>query len=204
MEGATEWEGFMTNSKGHLVPVELVSDYDKAKDELIRTMTSKASVIQKNLKDFKLNSLGDLYAFMELAFEKYGAKKRELKNFSLTSFDGSLRIEITVADFLTFDEQLQAAKSLVDECLIEWTKNADSKIISLVNQAFEVDKEGSISPAKVLPLLRLKIDDERWDQAMKAVKESLTIQYSKKYIRFKKRVGIEGKWEPIPLNIADL
>lgn len=197
-------DGFMKNSKGHLVPLEQVSDYDKAKEDLVRSLISKAVPIQETMKDFKVHALGDVYAFMELAFEKYEAKKRELKNFRLTSFDGSFMVEVAVNDFLTFDEQLQAAKSLVDECLTNWTENARPEIRSLVSQAFDVDKEGNVSPAKVLPLLRLEINDDRWNRAMKAVKESLTIQYSKKYIRFKKRTGTEDKWENITLNIAAL
>ncbi|OEU69173.1 MAG: hypothetical protein BA863_03540 [Desulfovibrio sp. S3730MH75] len=197
-------DGFMKNSKGHLVPVEQVSDYDKVKDDLVRALISKAVPIQDTVKDFKDHALGDVYAFMELAFEKYGAKQRELKNFRLKSFDGSLMVEVTVNDFLTFDEQLQAAKSLVDECLTSWTEDARPEIRSFVSQAFDVDKEGNVSPAKILPLMRLEINDDSWNRAMKAVKESLTIQYSKKYIRFKRRIGTEEKWESIILDIAKL
>ena len=195
---------YMKNSKGHLVPLEQVSDYDKEKEELVRRLISKAVPIQETMRDFKVEALGDMYAFMELAFEKYEAKKRELKNFRLTTFDGTLRVEVAVNDFLEFDEQLQAAKSLVDECLIGWTEDARPEVRALVSQAFETDKEGSVSPSKVIPLLRLEIDDADWNTAMKAVKASLTVQYSKKYIRFKRRTGPEGKWENIVLDIAAL
>ncbi|WP_321402647.1 DUF3164 family protein [Maridesulfovibrio sp.] len=195
---------YMKNSKGHLVPVEQVSDYDKERDELVRRLILKAGVHQESLSDFKIESMGDVYAFMELAFEKYGAKKRELKNFRLTTFDGTGRVEVAVNDFLDFDEQLQAAKSLVDDCLIGWTEDARPEIQAVVNQAFETDKEGSVSPSKILPLMRLDIDDKDWNKAMKAVKDSMCVQYSKKYIRFKRRTGPEGKWENIVLDIAAL
>ncbi|WP_415714449.1 DUF3164 family protein [Maridesulfovibrio sp.] len=195
---------YMKNSKGHLVPLEQVSDYDKEKDELVRKLVSKAVPIQQTMKDFKVEAMGDMYAFMELAFEKYGAKKRDLKNFRLTTFDGTERVEVAVNDFLEFDEQLQAAKSLVDECLKGWTVGARPEVQALVNQAFETDKEGSVSPSKIIPLMKLEIDDEGWNTAMKALKASMCVQYSKRYIRFKQRTGPEGKWENIVLDIAAL
>lgn len=196
---------YMKNSKGHLVPVSLVSDYDKAKNDLVCEMIDEAESLQASLKEFKICALGDVVAFMELAFEQYGAKAAGKKgNIQLVSFDGKRKAQLAVSEFLTFDEHLQAAKSLVDECLTEWTEDARPEVQSLVSQAFEVDKEGNVSPARVLPLLRLEIDDDRWKQAMKAIRDSLTVQYSKKYIRFYKRSGLEDKWQPIPLDIAAL
>ncbi|WP_319543188.1 DUF3164 family protein [uncultured Pseudodesulfovibrio sp.] len=196
-------QGYMQNSRGHLIPIEQVSDYDKLKDALVRDLFDDAESLHKVLKEFKVTALGDVVAFMELAFEKYGAKMGGKKgNIQLVSHDGRFRVQLAVAEFLTFDERLQAAKALVDECLTEWTEDARPEIRSLVNQAFEVDKAGNVSPAKVLPLLKLEIDDERWCQAMAAIRDSLTVQHSKKYIRFHRRSGPEDKWESILLDIA--
>jgi Protein of unknown function (DUF3164). len=197
--------GYMANSKGHLVPVEQVPAYDKARDDLVKEMVEEAEHLQAVLKEFKISALGDVVAFMELAFEKYGAKVGGRKgNIQLLSYDGSMRVQLAVAEFLSFDERLQAAKALVDECLTEWTEDARPEIRSLVNQAFEVDKEGNVSPAKVLPLLRLEINDERWHRAMDAIRDSLNVQYSKQYIRFHRRSGPDAKWQAIPLDIAAL
>jgi Protein of unknown function (DUF3164). len=193
----------MVNGKGHLVPVEQVSDYDKAKDDLVRETIDEVESLQAVLKEFKTSILGDMAAFMELASEKYGAKMGGKKgNVQLLSFDGNLRVQLAVAEFLTFDERLQVAKSLVDECLNEWTEDSRPEVRTLVNMAFEVDKQGNVSPSKIQPLLKLEIHDEKWQRAMAAIRDSLTVQYSKQYIRFHRRSGPEGKWESIPLDIA--
>jgi len=196
----------MVNGKGHLVPVEQVSDYDKAKDDLVREAIDEVESLQAVLKEFKTSILGNVAAFMELASEKYGAKKLGGKkgNVQLLSFDGNLRVQLAVAEFLTFDERLQVGKSLVDECLNEWTEDSRPEVRTLVNMAFEVDKQGNVSPSKIQPLLKLEIHDEKWQRAMAAIRDSLTVQYSKQYIRFHRRSGPEGKWESIPLDIAAL
>jgi hypothetical protein len=194
---------YMKNGKGHLVPTEQVSDYDKEKDRLVNDLVNEALSLQASLKEFKLSAIGDITALMELAYEKYEAKLGGPKgNVQILTYDGKFRVQLAVAEFLTFDERLQAAKALVDECLTEWTEDARPEIRALVNQAFEVDKKGNVSPAKVLPLLRLEIDDERWHRAMDAIRDSLTVQYSKKYIRFHQRSGPEDKWTSIPLDMA--
>lgn len=198
-------DGYMENAQGHLVPLEQVSAYDRTRDELVGDIVAGAKELQSEIQGFKLGALGDVTAFMELAMEEYGAKGPGQKgNLQLLSFDGKRRVQVAVADYLTFDERLQAAKALVDECLTEWTEDARPEVRALVNQAFEVDKEGNVSPAKVLPLLKLEISDERWQQAMQAIRDSLTVQYSKKYIRFYERSGPEEKWRAIVLDIAAL
>lgn len=200
--------GCMEDSKGRFIRVEQVSDYEKEKDELVRGLIAKAEEVHDHLKTFKLSTMGDLYAFIELAFEKYDAKKRDVKNFQLKSFDGSLKVTVSVSDFLTFDEKLKAAKSLIDECLTEWAEDARPELQSFIAQAFEVDKEGNVSPSKILPLLKHDIKDKKWKRAMEAVKDSLTVQYSKKYVRFYRRVRDtpedDYKWQAIPLDIAAL
>ncbi len=195
----------MVNGKGHLVPIEQVSEYDKAKDDLVREIMEEAESLQSILQEFKQTALSNVAAFMDLAAEQYGAKIGGKKgNVQLISFDGNIRVQLTVAEFLTFDERLQVAKSLVDECLNEWTEEARPEIKTLVNMAFEVDKQGNVSPSKIQPLLKLEIHDPKWQRAMKAIRDSLTVQYSKQYIRFHRRTGPEGRWEAIPLDIASL
>ncbi|MBC17117.1 MAG: sulfate transporter [Desulfovibrio sp.] len=195
----------MVNGKGHLVPVEQVSDYDKAKNDLVIETIDEVESLQAVLKEFKTAILGNVAAFMEIAAEKYGAKVGGKKgNVQLLSYDGNLRVQLAVAEFLTFDERLQVAKSLVDECLNEWTEDSRPEVRTLVNMAFEVDKQGNVSPSKIQPLLKLEIHDEKWQRAMAAIRDSLTVQYSKQYIRFHRRSGPEGKWESIPLDIAAL
>ncbi|WP_170921467.1 DUF3164 family protein [Desulfovibrio gilichinskyi] len=196
-------EGYMEDSMGRLVRIEHVSEYDKLKDETVNTILERAFQVQQEIKDFKTETMGDFYALMEMAFEKYDAKVGGKKgNAQITSYDGKKKVAIAVNESVTFDERLQVAKSLIDVCLIDWTKDGRTEVKTIVNAAFDVDKEGNISTYKVMSLLKFEINDDRWQRAMKAVRDSLSVLCSKKYIRFYHRTGIESKWQAIPLDIA--
>ncbi|WP_027179889.1 DUF3164 family protein [Maridesulfovibrio bastinii] len=198
-------EGYMEDSQGRLVRMEHVSEYDRLKDETVNTILDRAFQVQREIKDFKTETMGDFYALMEMALEKYDAKVGGKKgNAQITSYDGKKKVAIAVNESVTFDERLQVAKSLIDECLTDWTKDGRTEVKTIVNAAFDVDKEGNISTYKVMSLLKLEINDDRWQRAMKAVRDSLSVLCSKKYIRFYHRTGIEEKWQAIPLDIAAL
>ncbi|REM31517.1 DUF3164 family protein, partial [Mycobacterium tuberculosis] len=72
-----------------------------------------------------------------------------------------------------FDERLQAAKALIDECIQSWSKSSNVNLKVLVNDAFQVDQQGKISTGRVLGLRRHDIDDEKWQLAMKAIGDSM-------------------------------
>jgi hypothetical protein len=120
----------------------------------------------------------------------------------LVSFDGRFKVQLANHDNLVFDERLQAAKSLIDECLREWTADSRPEIKALIDNAFAVDKEGKISLARVFNLRSLKIDDAKWLRAMTAISEAVTIVGSKSYIRIYERNEQTQKYEPISLDIA--
>lgn len=198
-------EGYMADSKGRLVLLEHISEYEKFKDAEINEMIDRALKLQEEISKFKAEVMGDFYALMETAYEKYEAKIGGKKgNVSVKSFDGRKKVSITVGEFLECDERLAVAKSLVDECLVDWSQGTRTELRTVINTAFEVDKKGEMSPAKVLALLKYEINDEKWLKAMKAIRDSLNVQFSKNYIRFHIRGGVDEKWQAISLNIAAL
>lgn len=107
-----------------------------------------------------------------------------------------------MADNIAFDERLQAAKALIDECLHEWTEGARAEVITLINDAFRVDQAGNIRTGSVLALRRLQIDDERWQRAMQAIGEAVQVVSTKAYVRIQERVGDTDQYRSIPLDIA--
>jgi len=142
-------ENFMTNTQGHLVPINMVADVDQARDHLVREIVSAARNLQESMRNFKIWAMGDIYAFVDLSAEKYDAKIGGVKgNLSLVSFDGSLRVQVAVCEHLSFDERLQAAKALVYECLTDWTVESRDEIKAIVMNAFQVNK-GSKSYIRV-------------------------------------------------------
>lgn len=196
-------DGFLKDAKGHLVPLELVKPIDMARNDLVLELVAKAQVVSKTLADFKTDAFGDIKAFVDMSAEQYKAKVGGKKgNVTLMSFDGQYKVVQAAQDNIRFDERLQAARALIDECLTEWTQDARSEVRAIVNEAFRADKQGEISTGRVLALRRMDIKDARWQSAMEAIGDAVQVVGSKSYIRVYQRVGESEQYVPIPLDIA--
>lgn len=195
--------GFMQDARGALWPVETIKEIDRARDDLVREIVEKARAMSALLSTFKGSVFGDIQAFVELSAEKYGAHMGGIKgNVTLLTFDGRYKIQRAISENLVFDERLQVAKELIDQCIHEWSKGSRPELIALVNDAFNVDKEGKVNTGRILSLRRLDIEDEKWQQAMKAIGESLQVAGTKAYIRVYERVGNSDQYRPINLDVA--
>lgn len=204
MNAATTRDGYMKDAQGRLVPVNLVKDVDKVRDTLVREIAEKALALRETMKVFRDDAMGDMASFVELSAEQYGAKVGGHKgNLTLTSYDGQFKIQRSIAETLVFDERLQAAKELIDECITEWTEGSRDELKALINDAFQVDSTGRINTGRVLSLRRLAIDDDRWRRAMQAVSDSLQVAGTKAYIRIYTRRE-DGKYEAVSLDMAAL
>ncbi len=195
-------EGYMENAQGHQVPLEQVKEIDRARHELVMEKVAKVKAMHELLAKLKAELMADVGAFVSLSAERYGAKVGGDKgNVTLLSYDGRFKIARQVAEHITFDERLQAAKALIDECLKDWTQGTRSEIQALIDQAFQVDKEGKISTTRILGLRRLDITDERWLKAMQAIGDSIQVTGTKSYVRVYQRQD-SGAYTVIPLDMA--
>lgn len=198
-------DGYMQDTLGRLVPAEKVADVDKARDSLVREIADKAKGLQAAMQGFKKATMGDVGAFVALSAEKYGATIGGRKgNLTLMTYDGALKLQVQVQESLAFDERLQAAKTKIDECIQEWSQGANANIQALVNDAFQVDREGKLAVGRILSLRRLKIDDEKWRQAMQAISDAIQVVGSKAYVRLYEREGDGETYKPIVLDMAAL
>jgi len=196
-------QDYKQDAKGRLVPLATIKPIDLARDQLVQEIVAKAKALNAALASFKSSVFADIGAFVELSVERYDTRLGGAKgNVTLVSFDGRFKVLRAIADTLTFDEGLQAAKALIDECVHEWTEGARSEIRALINDAFNVDKEGKISTGRILSLRRLDIQDEKWQRAMSALSDSVRVQCSRSYIRVYERVGDTDQYQAIPLDIA--
>ena len=195
--------GYMRNAQGHLVPLELVKPIDQERDRLVRELVTLAKDLNARLVAGKSKMFGDVAAFVELSSEQYGVKRGGTKgNITLPTYDGAFKLQIATAENVTFDERLQAAKTLIDECINEWAKGSRPEIMVLVQQAFQTDKEGNLNVGRILGLRRLEIMDKRWQEAMKAISESVQVIGTKQYVRLYERVGDTDRYVPIALDMV--
>lgn len=194
--------GYRQNTLGHLVPLETIKPIDLARDQLVGEIVAHARALSRQIAAFKNQTFGDINAFVELSAEQYDVKLGGSKgNVTLLSFDGRHKVQRAIAEHICFDERLQAAKALIDECITAWSDGADVKIRVLVNSAFQVDKEGKINTGRVLGLRRIEITDDRWKRAMQAIGEAVQVVGSKSYVRVYER-DANGEYQPISLDVA--
>ena len=202
MEESSIPDGYRKNALGHLVPLETIKDEDLARDEFVLEAIAKAKNISHVVTTFKLALADDMQAFLDLSAEKYGAKLGGARgNVTLTSFDGRYQLLRAVSDQLDFNETLQAAKALIDECLRKWTSDSRPEIRALIDDAFQVDKKGKINAKRILGLRKLKIDDPKWLRAMEAINDSLTVTGSRTYFRIYERDEL-GNYKQLALDFS--
>ncbi|HWF01569.1 MAG TPA: DUF3164 family protein [Caulobacteraceae bacterium] len=198
-DGSLWWQ----TAKGDLTPDELVKTQDRLRDRLVREILAKAEGVAAAIAEFKTMAFGEVDAFGDVLSERYGAPiGGEKGNISLISFDGRVRVQVQVADQIAFGEELQAAKSLVTECVKDWSSGARAELRKLALDAFDADKEGKINRSRLLSLLRLEIEDPRWERAMQAIRDSIRVVGSKRYIRVHKRASPKDAWQPVVLDAA--
>lgn len=196
---------YKRNALGHLVPVEQIAGLDLIRDELVDKIIKDARHLQAAMRDFKARTLDEMNAFVDLSANEYGTQIGGPKgNFTLSSFDGQYRVAFKKQDSLTFNERLMVAKALIDDLIHAWTQDSRSEIRTLIEHAFQTDKQGNINRGRVLGLLKLKIDDPQWRAAMEAIKDSIEVSQTKGYLMLYQRVGREGQYELISLDMATI
>jgi hypothetical protein len=196
--------GFKQDAKGRLIPEAQIKPIELERDDLTKDLIEEAKALQIQMQAFKRKAFADVAAFIQLSAEQYDIQLGGNKgNVTLLSFDGTYKIVRQNQDSIRFDERLAAAKALIDDCIQSWSEGSNSYIKILVNDAFQVDKEGKISTGRVLSLRRHDIQDERWQKAMQAISDSIMVTDSKNYIRFYERDN-NGKYQPISLDFANI
>lgn len=197
-------DGYRLNDKGHLIPLDKIKEIDKLRDETVINLVEQALNLQSQMRSIKDKAFTEFHNFVELSAQEYdtviGGKKG---NVSLMSFDGKYKVQIAIQDNLVFDERLQVAKSLIDECLTEWTADSNDNVKAIIDNAFAVDKEGKINIRRVLSLRSLNIVDDKWQRAMQAISDATQVISSKEYMRFYER-DEHGKYQQISLDFANL
>lgn len=195
--------GYWEDASGNLVPVAKIKDIDKDRSKTVAELCKQAKLESARLVGFKVASMQAVNDFVARSLAAYDVKQGGSKgNVTLVTFDGRYKVIRQMQPTIVFDERLQAAKSLIDECIQSWSKGSNANIKVLVNDAFQVDSAGKISTGRVLGLRRLEINDEKWLLAMQAIGDSMRVASTKPYIRFYERDDASGDYMPINLDVA--
>jgi len=204
-DGITMLNGkaYMGDGRGGFQPVETIKPQDKLQDETVRKIIGFATELSAQVARFKEHTFDDIGALDALLAQEYGASLGGKKgNKTLMSVDGLFKVQVQVSDHIDFGPELQIAKELVDECLNEWSQDARAEIRAIVTRAFNTDKAGQINRSEVFMLLRLEIEDERWQRGMKAIRDAMRVVGSKTYVRCYRRERFDAPWQAITIDLA--
>jgi hypothetical protein len=194
---------YVTDAKGALVPLESVKPMDLLIDETVRKIAHYALELNAQIARFKGHTFADIGGLQALVAQEYGATLGGAKgNITLSNFDGTLKVQVQVADLIEFGPELQAAKALIDECLSGWAAESGAELRAIVTRAFQVDKEGKINRAELFMLMRVEIEDARWNNAMRAIRDSIRVIGSKTYVRMARRENSSAAWQAITIDLA--
>ena len=196
--------GYRTNAQGHLIPESQVKPVDKLRDEVVMMIVGAARQQRQLLAAFKLESMQRIADFTDLSASEYGVEYGGTKgNVTLVSFDGRYKLIRAVGEHRVFDERIQAAKKLIDDCIGEWSVGVNEKIMAMIDQAFRVNKQGKIDINQVLSLRQLNIDDTKWNEAMDAIADAIQVTGTSQYLRIYERQA-DGCYQQISLDLAKL
>lgn len=190
------------NAQGHWVPENLIAPADKLRDEVVLAIIAAAREQRAQLAAFKIGAMQQIADFVDLSAEQYGVAWGGIKgNVTLLSFDGRYKLIRAVGEHRKFDERIQAAKALIDQCIERWSDGASSEIRALVDHAFRVSKSGHIDVNQVLSLRQLNIDDPDWLLAMQAAVDAIQVTGTSQYLRLYER-DAHGRYIQMSLDLA--
>ncbi|MFM5618463.1 DUF3164 family protein [Aeromonas veronii] len=190
------------NAQGHWVPENLIAPADKLRDEVVMGIIAAAREQRAQLAAFKIGAMQQIADFVDLSAEQYGVAWGGTKgNVTLLSFDGRYKLIRAVGEHRKFDERIQAAKVLIDQCIARWSDGASSEIRALVDHAFRVSKSGHIDVNQVLSLRQLNIDDPDWLLAMQAAVDAIQVTGTSQYLRLYER-DAHGRYIQMSLDLA--
>lgn len=203
MVNGKEW---VATADGGMMPLDLIKVEDWLEDQMVRKIIRFAKPLSAQIARFKKNSRADIAEFDQQLATKYGTVKRGRKgagNQQYKTIDGLQMVETRVNKLIEFGPQLQHAKDLIDECLLEWTEDGRAEIRGLITRAFKTDVAGQIDKNAVLALLKIQSEDERWKRAMEAIEAAVRVIGSKEYLHFSFKPDRDSDWVRISINIAD-
>ncbi|MCF2829805.1 MULTISPECIES: DUF3164 family protein [Pseudoalteromonas] len=196
---------FYINRSGYKVPADKVSDNDKAQNALVLELVQRAKQLNAEHEHFKRGVYSQVNDFIAEMAHNYNVEIGGAKgNITLTSYDGKSRVKVGVADDISFGPEILIAKELflgVVNGLLEKLDDEAQLIKDIVMNAFETDKEGQYSKAKIMELrskYRYSHKSDDWAAGMEAIDDAFIFGSTKTYVRFYERNEL-GAWIQIPL-----
>ncbi|KAF7787165.1 hypothetical protein PRUB_a4037 [Pseudoalteromonas rubra] len=194
---------FLLNARGFEVPMDKVPEQDVLKNDLVDSFIAEAKALSELHGEFKSRVFKDVNTFIAELAANYNTELGGVKgNVTLTSYDTRRKVEVGVADQITFGPEINVAKELIDRVINEKlaTLGDDTLLQQVTQDAFSTNSEGNYNKARIMALrkYRMASDSDDWSAAMRALDDAIILSSTKTYVRFYER-NAQGGWIQIPL-----
>jgi hypothetical protein len=194
-------EGYIENARGGLDPIASVKDIDILRDELVQSLITRGLKAAAIVAEYKAAALSEIENFVDLSAAEYGVKRGGKKgNVSLKSYSGKHKVVLSRDETCEFDERLAIGQQLIRECIDDLLEGSNTDLKTLIDKAFETNKQGQVSVLRIMGLRQVQISHPKWKKAMDILADSVHASARKTYIRLYQRSGEEDSYTQIPLD----
>ncbi len=191
-----------TDHNGNVIPAPYVPAIDKERDRVAQKVLKQALNLNGKLTAFKQESIALCDAVFDKMMADFKVKKSGKGNYSITSFNKEIKIEISVQERVEFDDLILVAQEKIEEYLTEKTGGIDKELRYFIDRAFKTTK-GKLDVKRVLELFKWNIKHKKWLEAMEILKKSISHNVSKRYMRVWKKNEM-GEYKAVELNFSAL
>lgn len=200
----------MIDSDGNPVPIKHVTAFDRIRDKKVMAIYNRWIKARQVVERCMADCIQDLE---ELQGERSKQPKGQIGikgNFSVSSFDGLVNVQIKQNYNITLDARAGQARDMMfeyAESMIGKVKDIagfDVQFIrNMIDTTFKPSSTGQLSIGKVYDLLRLNVRDPQWQKARELLQESMDSQKGKAYLLVAKKPTRQHDAETIRLDAAD-
>lgn len=187
---------------GQEIPAQYVPTIVKERDRLARRIHKQAVKLSEQLEQFKEMALDKSDEMYEKMMEDNNVRTGKKGNYSISSFDKAIKVEVSVQERIEFDDLIQVAQEKINQYLEQKKGSVDNEIQQIINLAFKTSK-GRLDVKRVLSLFSLKINHKLWLEAMDVLKQSINRNVSKRYFRVWEK-DKNGDYKSVELNLSSL
>ncbi len=173
---------------------------DQQRDELVLRFIRQAKMLQATIKTFKDCCINEVDTFIDV---NKSDNNYDGNQIDLLSSDGRYKLQCMTLRYINFNEDLQVAKKLIDNCIKNNPDNFSSNIEAIAKDAFKTNDAGEINIRRVFNLRHLDINNDEWQTAMRSILKVIQVT-DKDNLSLYERAEYNNHWQPILLDLAVL
>jgi len=181
--------------------------FEREVEKFTYKTATAAQALHDKLVAFKKDLSAEAERVFQVFLDENGGKRKanDKGNVTLYNFDRSLKIEVSIDEMITFDDNtIMLAKERLDEFITKNTGGIDLVVKEMIMSAFETSR-GRMDTKKVLALKRHKdrIKDPLFTAAVDLIDKAIRRPDKKKYFRVWVKDEV-GKYQNIDLQFSSL